>query len=327
MNTLFITTLTHGSHGQSTFHSDYSGGIIHNMLGTAMANHTCSSKHCHVSLTSLLLSSCSVMLSFFRVFLSKDSFLSFHFRSNPWGFLFTGSFRAIDYTTVLLAISLSLSEPKTRTYSHLSSCLTVLWTFPHISLPLQQREGSHVAVVFTHKYTDTYTHRGWCSVQIGKNKHSYKGQILRDRRSVWRMRREEHPREHTHIKILSISSLTHPASFSLSPLSPSFPQMRTHAHTHMQRQTPLSHRSRSRAVKSRRSRVAGVRQESCCRLNKAREGVRSPGENSSCEMPRREPGSNSCGDLKVSFMHRWWSKSRGRWETERGWQKKEMGGF
>lgn len=55
-------------------------------------------------------------------------------------------------------------------------------------------------------------------------------------------------------------------------------------------------------------------------MNKASKGVCSPGEKSNCEMPRREPASYSCRDLKVSLAHRSWRISGGR---DRGRKAKE----
>lgn len=76
-------------------------------------------------------------------------------------------------------------------------------------------------------------------------------------------------------------------------------------------------------MKSRRSWVAGGRQEGCCLLNKARKGACSPGKKSRCEMPRREPASYSCRDLKVSVVHRRWRREKkAEEETGRGRQKR-----
>lgn len=61
--------------------------------------------------------------------------------------------------------------------------------------------------------------------------------------------------------------------------------------------------------------MEGERQEGCCCLNKASQGVCSPGKKSSREMPGREPAGDSCRDLKVSLARCSWTISAGR---ERG---------
>ncbi len=216
---------------------------------------TSSFSHCSHTSSSALSLSCSVC-----VFFPKDSFLCFHFisLSNPQGFFFNCSFRAIDYTTLLFSIALSLSAPPTHTHTHAhSSHFSYLslyhctCTFLHVFLfafAAQRREPCGGRI-----HTQTHAHTHWCrgSVQTGANTHSYKGQILRDKRSnlCGSERRGAFKREHAHIYILSMSSLAHSDSASLSlslplPLSLShthtYTHTHTHTHTHSQTDPPLT---------------------------------------------------------------------------------------
>lgn len=170
-------------------------------------------------------------------------------------------------------------------------------------------------------YTHTQTLKLMLSANRHKHIHSNKGQIPRD--GEYNLSRSEKTgtgkidrKKNTCI----LTSFPSPLASTLPlALSLSLPLSLTHKH----RQTPLSHRSRQRVVKSRRSWVAGGRQEGCCLLNKARKGACSPGKKSRCEMPRREPASYSCRDLKVSVVHhRWRREKKAEEETGRGRQKR-----
>lgn len=165
-------------------------------------------------------------------------------------FFLNCSFRAIDYTTLLVTIALTLSAPPPHTHTHTTTKLIsgfplhLTFFYRYFASPLQwERQEPFGGCIPTH--THTYIHMEMPRLSVKRHKNTFMEEKFSETIGPSVVWKREHTRESRRIFTSSPSLLSPTLIVLLSLLLLSLsPQTHTHTHTHMHRQTPLSHRSR-----------------------------------------------------------------------------------